>query len=74
MLDWGIDLRSGMKLSQEDIVTKILSDDEILKVNYVEDELNKCMYSTNPLYDLNHFLKTASKEPSRWGEKYVFVR
>ena len=60
-----------MELSHEDIVTRLLSKREIINTNLYE--LNTKMYSTNPLYDLTHFLKTAKPEPSRWGEKYKFV-
>ena len=60
-----------MDLSHEDIVTKMLSNREIINANY--DELNTKMYSTNPMYDLTHYLKTAKPEPSKWGEKYLFV-
>ena len=58
-----------MELSHEDIVTRILSNREILHCDYDES----VMYSTNPRYDLTHYLKTAKPEPSRWGIKYVFV-
>lgn len=59
-----------MKLSQEDVVTKMLSDREILSSNI---DLHTKMYATNPAYDLTHFLNTYEPEPSRWGEKYKFV-
>ena len=63
-----------MKLSQEDIVTRILSDSEILKVNYEDDVLNSKMYASNPIYDLNTFLNKVKDQPSKWGDKYVFVK
>ena len=60
-----------MNLSQEDIVTRLLSKREILRRKNYEESV---MYSINPRYDLTHYLKTAKPEPSRWGEKYVFVK
>lgn len=59
-----------MELSHEDIVTRMLSKREILNGRSIE---NTKMYSTNPTYDLTHYLKTAKPEPSRWGDKYKFV-
>ena len=63
-----------MELTHEDIVTKILSDGEIIKVDYTNDELTSQMYTTNPTYDLGNFLKTAPKEVNRWDDKYLFVK
>ena len=63
-----------MELSHEDIVTKILSDGEIIKVDFTNDELNSQMYMSYPSYDLGGFLKTAPKEVNRWDDKYLFVK
>ena len=63
-----------MELSQEDIVTNLLSKREIIRINFKDDISNEKMLSTNPIYDLTLFLKTAGPEPSRWGSKYIFVK
>ena len=60
-----------MKLSQEDIVTRILSRNEIIDINSVN--VHKT-FATNPLYDLSHYLENVKPEPSRWGDKYMFVK
>ena len=60
-----------MKLSHEDTVTRMLSRGEILDITQDEEHY---MFTTNPLYDLTHYLKTNKPELSRWGEKYVFVK
>ena len=59
-----------MELSHEDIVTRLLSKREILEHN---NNINK-LYSTNPAYDLNLYLKNKKTEPSRFGDKYIFVK
>ena len=64
----------GMELSHEDTVTNLLSKREILRINFEDDILSEKMLSANPVYDLTHFLKTAGPEPSKWGEKYMFVK
>ena len=74
MLNCVIELRSGMGITHEDIVTRILSKCEIINVNFQDDDLKEKMFVSNPLYDLTHFLKTAGPEPSRWGAKYIFVK
>ena len=63
-----------MKLLHEDAVTNLLSKREIIRINFRDNILNEKMLSANPVYDLTHFLKTAGPEPSRWGEKYMFVQ
>ena len=59
-----------MELSHEDIVTRLLSKREILQHNNNTNQL----YSTNPAYDLNLYLKNKKPEPSRFGDKYIFVK
>lgn len=60
-----------MVYSHEDIVTKLLSSNEILQPDRLD--YNKTN-STNPIYDLTLFLQTSKIEPSRFGEKYIFVK
>jgi hypothetical protein len=63
-----------MEQTNEDIVTKLLSNHEILQRDYVEEMFDgKKTYETNPEYDLSHFLKTNKPEP-KYTDKYLFVR
>jgi len=62
-----------MNLTNEDIVTDILVNKEILK----RDEPavnNRLQYAANPKYDLTRYLNTKNPEPSRFGAKYIFVK
>ena len=62
-----------MIITQEDIVTRLLSVNEILRMdNAIEPD--DYPFKTNPAYDLTHFLNTIENEPSRFGEKYIFVK
>lgn len=67
-----------MELSHEDIVTKLLSTQEILGIDgeFYDEDYNRVIpqYISNPIYDLNNFLKKHPTEPSRFGEKYIFVK
>lgn len=64
-----------MELTQEQIVTKILSNSEILKRDYVEEMFSPPKnYQTNPKYDLTDYLITNKPEPKRFDEKYLFVK
>ena len=60
-----------MKLSHEDIVTRMLSKSEIIDANIVNEQKT---FATNPLYDLSHYLENVKNEPSRWDDKYMFVK
>lgn len=60
-----------MVYSHEDIVTKLLSSSEILQTDRLGRNKLSC---TNPIYDLTLFLQTSEAEPSRFGEKYIFVK
>ncbi len=57
-----------MEQTNEDIVTKMLSEREILCSGV--SNLN----ISYPKYDLNLNLSKYKPEPSRFGEKYIFVK
>ena len=57
-----------MELTNEEIVTRLLSSNEILHVKN-----NKASIS-EPLYNLGEFLKNIKDMPSPYGEKYVFIK
>lgn len=66
-----------MKLESEDVVTRMLVQHEILNFNSFNDEqsdymINNCTY--NSKYNLGDYLKDIKPEPSKYGEKYIFVR
>ena len=66
-----------MGLSNEDIVTNILSKREILKKQEVSADSSDGKYSTNPIeYDLSLYIKTRKNrpEPGRFGSRYIFVK
>ena len=67
-----------MELSHEDIVTRLLSKREIIGSDgefYDKDNNRICpLFISVPEYDLSFYLKNAPKEPSRWGDKYMFVK
>ena len=67
-----------MKSAHEDIVTKLLSNREIIGSDgeLFDREYRRVdpIYSTPVKYDLNNYMKTAPKELSRWGDKYMFVK
>ncbi len=71
-------LISTLQSEHERIVTKLLSDKEIIGSDgelYDEDNNRvNLLFNSNPLFDLTHFLKTLPPEPSRWGSKYIFVK
>lgn len=57
-----------MELTNEEIVTKLLSANQVLRVK------NNMSFVTTPLYDLGDFLKNYKLEPSPYEGKYVFIR
>ena len=57
-----------MELTNEDIVTRMLSEHEILQSG------KRDIFISHPKYDLNLYMKTYVPEPSRFGEKYIFVK
>lgn len=57
-----------MEPTSEEIVTKLLSSNEILHV-----KSNRALIS-EPLYNLGEFLKNVKDMPSPYGEKYVFIK
>ena len=57
-----------MEPTNEEIVTKLLSSNEILHVK------NNNAFTINPLYNLGEFLKNVKDLPSPYGEKYVFIK
>ena len=66
-----------MIMSNEDIVTNILSKREILKKQDVQDEVLNRSYSSAPIeYDLSLYIKTRKNkpEPGRFGIRYIFVK
>lgn len=63
-----------MELSNEDIVTGILINREILKCQESPEIFEAVNYSSSPRYDLSLYMKNAEPEKSRFGEKYVFVK
>ncbi len=57
-----------MELTSEEIVTKLLSSNEILHVK------NNKAFISEPLYNLGEFLKNVKDMPSPYGDKYVFIK
>ena len=57
-----------MELTNEEIVTKLLSANEVLRVK------KNMGFVTIPLFDLGDFLKNYKPEPSPYEGKYVFIR
>lgn len=57
-----------MELTSEEIVTKLLSKNEILQK---KDNTNLI---TNPIYNLGEFLENVKNSPSPYGEKYIFIK
>lgn len=56
-----------MELTSEEIVTKLLSAKEILRVKNQP-------FITDSMYDLGDFLKKLKEQPSPYGEKYIFIK
>lgn len=56
-----------MELTAEEAVTKLLSDNEILRGSNTE-------FYSNPMYNLGEFLKNFKPEPLPYEGKYVFIR
>jgi len=65
-----------MEKTNEQIVTNLLSDREILQyiADYGFNGDGSMQYSSNPSYDLTSFMKTKIPEYSRFGNKYIFVK
>lgn len=64
-----------MELTHEQTVTKILSNQEILERDYVEEMFEgPKTYQTYPKYDLTNYLNTTTTQPKRFDEKYLFVK
>ncbi len=55
-------------MNQEEIVTKLLSSKEIIRVK--ENKL----FATSPMYNLGEFLNKIKSQPSPYGNKYVFIK
>ena len=62
-----------MGLTQEDIVTQILSKNEIIHIDRTQD-LKSDKFPLNPNYDLNEFLKLSELEQKCFRGKYIFVK
>lgn len=61
--------------TSEKIVTKLLSNQEIIMRNYADEVLdgNMC-YKSYPKYDLAHFMSECELSPNRFDDKYLFVK
>ena len=57
-----------MEPTNEEIVTRLLSSNEILHVK------NNNAFTINPLYNLRKKLKNVKDLPGPYGEKYVFIK
>ena len=64
-----------MKLPISDFLDRYDADKEIIR-RQDSPELfeNTPHYSTNPLYDLTHFMNTKTPELSQFGNRYIFVK
>ncbi len=60
---------NGLELTNEEIVTRILSENEILRA---QKESFRPRYKSN--FDLGSYLEKIKHTPSRFGAKYVFVK
>ena len=66
-----------MTLTNEDVVTGILTQEEILKRQDAPDVFENKQYSTSPIeYDLSLFIKTKKHVPerNRFDSRYIFVK
>ena len=63
-----------MKLSNEDKVTQLLSTGEILRTDSLNKKRTRLLFKAHPKYDLTGFLNSENNAPSRFGQKYVFVK
>jgi len=64
-----------MEQTNEDIVTKILSNHEIILRNYAEEVYGASKnYVSNPKYDLTYYLNNNEPEQNRFDNKYLFVK
>jgi len=63
-----------MKLTNEDKVTKLLSTGEILKTEGLNKRRTRLLFKANPKYDLTGFLNSEKNAPSKFGQKYIFVK
>ena len=57
-----------MELTSEQIVTKILIENSILK------QKKSSNFVSNPEYNLKSYLDNIQFAPSQYGEKYLFVK
>lgn len=69
MLDciYPINTKGFMELTNEEIVTRLLSAKEILRVKNQP-------FITDSVYNLGDFLKKIKELPSPYGEKYIFIK
>ena len=58
-----------MELTSEQIVTKLLSEKEILQINKICNPFN-----AESIYNLGDYLEKIKSQPSPYGEKYVFIK
>lgn len=59
-----------MVLSSEEIVTRILSKNEI----FCPAGMKNVWAINNPKYNLGNFLKGVRQEKCPWGDKYIFIK
>ena len=57
-----------MELTNEEIVTKLLSSREIISTN------NRNIFVSNPNFNLGNFLNDIKNTPNNYGGKYVFIK
>ena len=62
------ELRGVMELTNEQIVTNLLSEKEIINPKKNNG------FASNPTYNLGEFLSDFKPEPSPYEGKYVFIR
>ena len=65
-----------MEKTNEQIVTGLLSDREILQyiADYGFNGDGSVQYTSNPSYDLTSFVNTKIPEQGRFGNRYIFVK
>lgn len=69
MLNFMYPINARKFMKQESIVTKLLSASEILNI-----QKSKSFVSEPAQYDLSKFLEKVKKEPSPYGEQYLFIK
>lgn len=60
---------NGLELTNEEIVTRILSENQILRA---KKEIKRNMQKAD--FNLGSYLEKIKNAPSKYGAKYVFVK